>query len=366
MQPTIVRLLGLGLILDLVLILPTVLAQSACSFAQDGTTPTGNDVCNCFESQNPMGWIVDCSKKFLAGVPTGLPAETVYLSLNENSITALSPISLEGLSSLEILQIQNNGLRSDSIEDGAFANLPNLKSLDLSNNRIALSSAMISHLLPLTRLQTLTLTNNNINTIDSSAVEIFDRLDTLDLTSNVFVCDCDLSWFRNWLLNTGHVGHQITGATCSSPLEYQREEITGAGFCSPSVCILCNGGSDAECNSQPSAIQTCSSTQGACFNEIRVSNGVYSIQKSCKQIQACLNQVRSNARQCNAGTSDSVCRTCCLGDLCNRPASGVLDDYTLPGFPRDPSLVVETTTPLKTTVTETTTASATTETTRIA
>nr|XP_054753805.1 serine-rich adhesin for platelets-like [Lytechinus pictus] len=344
MLPSTVAL-GLGLILDLVLVLPTVLAQSACSFAQDGTTPTGSGACNCFESQEPKGWIVDCSGLSLTSVPSGLPAETAYLYLRENSITELPSSSFEGISSLETLHIQNNGLRSDLIEDGTFSNLTNLKSLDLSGNRIVLSANMIQHLLPLTRLQTLTLTNNNINTIDSSAVEIFDRLETLDLTSNAFVCDCELSWFRNWLLNTVHINHQINGATCSSPPQYQREDIDTAEFCPSSVCVSCNGGSNVECNSQSNSIQTCSSSQGACFNEIRVSNGVYSIQKSCKQLRACLNQVSSNVRQCNEGTTNSVCRTCCLGDLCNSPASGVLAGYTIPGFPRDPSLVVETTTP---------------------
>ncbi|XP_063954456.1 mucin-2-like [Lytechinus pictus] len=360
MLPSTVAL-GLGLILDLVLVLPTVLAQSACSFAQDGTTPTGSGACNCFESQEPKGWIVDCSGLSLTSVPSGLPAETAYLYLRENSITELPSSSFEGISSLETLHIQNNGLRSDLIEDGTFSNLTNLKSLDLSGNRIVLSANMIQHLLPLTRLQTLTLTNNNINTIDSSAVEIFDRLETLDLTSNAFVCDCELSWFRNWLLNTVHINHQINGATCSSPLQYQREDIDTAEFCPSSVCVSCNGGSNVECNSQSNSIQTCSSSQGACFNEIRVSNGVYSIQKSCKQLRACLNQVSSNVRQCNEGTTNSVCRTCCLGDLCNSPASGVLAGYTIPGFPRDPSLVVETTTPapVKSTAAETTAVSTT-------
>ncbi|XP_041462633.1 adhesion G-protein coupled receptor G6-like isoform X1 [Lytechinus variegatus] len=360
MLPSTVAL-GLGLILDLVLVLPTVLAQSACSFAQDGTTPTGSGACNCFESQEPKGWIVDCSGLSLTSVPSGLPAETAYLYLRGNSITELPSSSFEGISSLETLHIQNNGLRSDLIEDGTFSNLTNLKSLDLSGNRIVLSANMIQHLLPLTRLQTLTLTNNNINTIDSSAVEIFDRLETLDLTSNAFVCDCELSWFRNWLLNTVHINHQINGATCSSPPRYQREDIDRAEFCPSSVCVSCNGGSNVECNSQSNFIQTCSSSQGACFNEIRVSNGVYNIQKSCKQLRACLNQVSSNVRECNEGTTNSVCRTCCLGDLCNSPASGVIAGYTLPGFPRDPSLVVETTTPapVKSTAAETTAVSTT-------
>ncbi|XP_041463108.1 adhesion G-protein coupled receptor G6-like isoform X2 [Lytechinus variegatus] len=360
MLPSTVAL-GLGLILDLVLVLPTVLAQSACSFAQDGTTPTGSGACNCFESQEPKGWIVDCSGLSLTSVPSGLPAETAYLYLRGNSITELPSSSFEGISSLETLHIQNNGLRSDLIEDGTFSNLTNLKSLDLSGNRIVLSANMIQHLLPLTRLQTLTLTNNNINTIDSSAVEIFDRLETLDLTSNAFVCDCELSWFRNWLLNTVHINHQINGATCSSPPRYQREDIDRAEFCPSSVCVSCNGGSNVECNSQSNSIQTCSSSQGACFNEIRVSNGVYNIQKSCKQLRACLNQVSSNVRECNEGTTNSVCRTCCLGDLCNSPASGVIAGYTLPGFPRDPSLVVETTTPapVKSTAAETTAVSTT-------
>ncbi|XP_071506944.1 adhesion G-protein coupled receptor G6-like [Diadema antillarum] len=314
----------------------------ACTVSPDGNVTPG--ICSCFASQDPPASVVDCSSRQLTEVPPGFPANTAYLSLQGNSITSLSSSALRGLYHLKTLQLQDNGLRTDLIADGAFSGLENLTSLDLSGNRILLSDVMVKSLRPLTGLKTLTLTNNNIHTIHPSAVRILDRLEKLDLTGNQLVCDCDLAWFRNWLYNTGHLGHRIMGATCSAPQQFLRSSITDAGFCSSGRCYSCVGDSDEDCNNKPASEQECSTNEDACQNEIRVSNGVYSIEKTCKQLQACRNNVANNVNDCNNGSVNSVCRTCCQGNLCNGPASGVVDNYVLPGFPADPNFSEQTTT----------------------
>ncbi|XP_071509160.1 adhesion G-protein coupled receptor G4-like [Diadema antillarum] len=322
---------------------PGSLAQlPACTVPPDGTVTSG--ICSCFASQDPPASVVDCSNRQLTEVPPGFPANTAYLSLQGNSITSLSSSALRGLYHLKTLQLQDNGLRTDLIAEGAFSGLENLTSLDLSGNRILLSDVMVKSLRPLTGLKTLTLTNNNIHTIHPSAVRILDRLEKLDLTGNQLVCDCDLAWFRNWLYNTDHLDHRIMGVTCSAPQQFLRSSVTDAGFCSSGRCYSCVGDSDEDCNNKPASEQECSTNEDACQNEIRVSNGVYRIEKTCKQLQACRNNVANNVNECNNGSVNSVCRTCCQGNLCNGPASGVVDNYVLPGFPADPNFSEQTTT----------------------
>ncbi|XP_072178844.1 adhesion G-protein coupled receptor G6-like [Diadema setosum] len=321
---------------------PGILAQlPACTVSPDGEVTPG--ICSCFASQNPPASVVDCSNRQLTEVPPGFPANTAYLSLQGNLITSLSSSSLRGLHHLKTLQLQDNSLRTDQIADGAFSGLGNLTSLDLSGNRILLSDVMVRSLRPLTGLKTLTLTNNNIHTIHPSAVRILDRLEKLDLTGNQLVCNCDLAWFRNWLYNTDHLDHRIMGATCSAPQQFLRSSVTDAGFCSSGRCYSCVGDSDEDCNSKPASEQECSTSEDACQNEIRVSNGVYRIEKTCKQLQACRNNVANNVNDCNTGSVNSVCRTCCQGNMCNGPASGVVDNYVLPGFPADPNFSEQTT-----------------------
>nr|CAB3263574.1 endoglucanase 22 [Phallusia mammillata] len=57
--------------------------------------------------------------------------------------------------------------------------------------------------------------------------------------------------------------------------------------------------------------------QGRCMTEIRVNNDVTRISKQCKQTGSCLSQENQNENTCNAGTVNSVCYSCCEGDLCN-------------------------------------------------
>uniref|UniRef100_H2YH32 VWFA domain-containing protein n=1 Tax=Ciona savignyi TaxID=51511 RepID=H2YH32_CIOSA len=92
-------------------------------------------------------------------------------------------------------------------------------------------------------------------------------------------------------------------------------------------CLRCKGKSIEECD-RYAGLETCSFDQASCETEVRkVRIGykfkVIHVSKQCKQTQACkANQVQNymisgESTQCNDDQSNSVCRCCCVDDLCN-------------------------------------------------
>jgi len=88
------------------------------------------------------------------------------------------------------------------------------------------------------------------------------------------------------------------------------------------ACYSCHGAAtNEECNANP--MEVCREDSLSCENEVRVSMGVKSIFKRCKQADACKNNQAQNPRQaflptqCNGMTENDVCRCCCSSHLCN-------------------------------------------------
>jgi len=90
-------------------------------------------------------------------------------------------------------------------------------------------------------------------------------------------------------------------------------------------CI--NASSNKECLEQ-GKVSTCRGNEGSCQNTIRVSNGKVTMFKSCKQTQACRNNMRQNGPaeakwhpiQCTMEPQNTVCRCCCSTNRCNENA----------------------------------------------
>ncbi|XP_071965627.1 uncharacterized protein [Antedon mediterranea] len=84
-------------------------------------------------------------------------------------------------------------------------------------------------------------------------------------------------------------------------------------------CYVCDGiYTNAQCNSAGS-VQTCSSTDEICQNEILDDNGIHSIKKACKQDDSCYSEEDKNADECGLHLPKSHCRYCCTTNLCNQP-----------------------------------------------
>lgn len=129
--------------------------------------------------------------------------QMLYLSNNElsfssderdavpgNGRSAQQDKMFRGLHALEVLEINNNDI--SSVSNSSFEGLLNLRRLELSHNRIeTIREAAFDSLL---NLHELTLQGNRIKSLREDFRRTFDRLTTIDLSSNPYQCDCDLDW----------------------------------------------------------------------------------------------------------------------------------------------------------------------------
>ncbi|XP_075709963.1 leucine-rich repeats and immunoglobulin-like domains protein 2 [Rhinoderma darwinii] len=147
------------------------------------------------------------------------------LDLSYNQLNRLDEFAFVGLSSLEKLNLGDN--RINHIAEGVFKELVNLVTLDLRNNEISWaiedSTEAFSEL---SKLHTLVLQGNKINSITKKAFTGLDLLQHLDLSNNGvmslqddafahiklqelilntsnLLCDCQLKWFPQWLIDSG-------------------------------------------------------------------------------------------------------------------------------------------------------------------
>ncbi|XP_014003972.1 leucine-rich repeat-containing protein 4 [Salmo salar] len=130
-------------------------------------------VCSC---TNQLAKVV-CTRRGLVRVPPGIPTNTRYLNLMENSIETIQADTFRHLHHLEVLQLGRNAIRQ--IEVGAFNGLTSLNTLELFDNRLTgIPSGAFEYL---SKLRELWLRNNPIESIPSYAFNRVPSLMRLDL-----------------------------------------------------------------------------------------------------------------------------------------------------------------------------------------
>ncbi|KAM3611046.1 uncharacterized protein V6R79_012804 [Siganus canaliculatus] len=204
------------------------LSTSALSVAK-------NQLCNVDHLLRPFSGLqeLSLSHNLLARVPRGLPPSLESLLLQENRITFITSGALRKLGNLTRLDLENNHIRA--VQPGAFQALGKLQILTLKGNKLTslplnlppslshldLSANCISVLdLPslsaLVNLQVLKINSNCLRSVPESAFDSLPRLRSVDLTNNLWVCQCDILYLYRWLLSSRV--RTATDLVCTEPV----------------------------------------------------------------------------------------------------------------------------------------------------
>ncbi|KAM5279951.1 leucine-rich repeats and immunoglobulin-like domains protein 1 [Ctenodactylus gundi] len=179
------------------------------------------------------------------------------LVLSFNNLTRLDEESLAELSSLAVLRLSHN--RISHIAEGAFRGLRNLRILDLDHNEISGTvedtSGAFAGLDSLSRLtvfgnkiksvakrafsgleglEHLNLGDNAIRSVQFDAFVKMRNLKELHISSDSFLCDCQLKWLPPWLVS--RTLQTFVTATCAHPESLKGQNI----FSVPPESFVCD------------------------------------------------------------------------------------------------------------------------------
>ncbi|XP_066899797.1 leucine-rich repeats and immunoglobulin-like domains protein 1 isoform X4 [Kogia breviceps] len=179
------------------------------------------------------------------------------LHLEYNSLAEVNSGSLYGLTALHQLHLGNNSISrihrdgwsfcqklheldldhneiSGTIEDtsGAFTGLDSLSKLTLSGNKI--KSVAKRAFSGLEGLEHLNLGENAIRSVQFDAFVKMKNLKELHISSDSFLCDCQLKWLPPWLL--GRMLQGFVTATCAHPESLKGQSI----FAVPPESFVCD------------------------------------------------------------------------------------------------------------------------------
>ncbi|XP_037946593.1 leucine-rich repeats and immunoglobulin-like domains protein 3 [Teleopsis dalmanni] len=142
-----------------------------------------------------------------------------HLNLGHNKIQYLADNTFECVKNLEDLNLRRNKLAWIIEDQGAippFKALGKLKKLDLYGNN--LKQINTKSLNGLNSLELLNLGGNALASIQTGAFDQMAHLQKVIFKSLNFICDCELLWFRRWLQRNAQTNTQIhANAVCGYP-----------------------------------------------------------------------------------------------------------------------------------------------------
>ncbi|XP_006893933.1 PREDICTED: leucine-rich repeats and immunoglobulin-like domains protein 1-like [Elephantulus edwardii] len=155
------------------------------------------------------------------------------LRLSHNAISHIAEGAFRGLRNLRVLDLDHNEI-SGTIEDtsGAFTGLDSLSKLTLSGNKI--KSVAKRAFSGLDSLEHLNLGENAIRSIQFDAFVKMKNLKELHISSDSFLCDCQLTWLPPWLVSRT-LQTSVT-ATCAHPQSLKGQSI----FSVPPESFVCD------------------------------------------------------------------------------------------------------------------------------
>uniref|UniRef100_A0A671KFN3 Leucine-rich repeats and immunoglobulin-like domains protein 2 n=1 Tax=Sinocyclocheilus anshuiensis TaxID=1608454 RepID=A0A671KFN3_9TELE len=130
--------------------------------------------------------------------------------LSFNHLSRLEDWVFSGLSLLQSLNLGDNQITH--LGEGVFSSLANIRTLVLQNNKIRTITKRAFE--GLMELEHLDLSKNGIMSVHPDAFTHL-KLKTLDLNTNSLLCDCQLQWLGQWLIDSQF--QQSCTAVCAHP-----------------------------------------------------------------------------------------------------------------------------------------------------
>ncbi|XP_048584555.1 SCO-spondin isoform X2 [Nematostella vectensis] len=159
------------------------------------------------------------------------------LRLHNNNLKTFSERTLQGTLSLKSLQLNNNLLTR--IEPGTFRNLRGLEILYLNNNNITELDQRLFARTP--SLKLLFVSFNSLATLPRGLFYSLSTDAKVSLHNNPFVCDCKLSWLKQWI-RTRSLIYSLNLIKCSSPPGLAGQPVTAV----PDSRFVCEYGEWSE------------------------------------------------------------------------------------------------------------------------
>ncbi|KAJ8345480.1 hypothetical protein SKAU_G00296730 [Synaphobranchus kaupii] len=147
-----------------------------CQYLPRGSTECPANSSSCYESSG----LVDCHNKSFTRVPQGLPHSAWFLDLSGNDLVELRAGSFDGLWSLRVLVLSNNGLQL--LHNKALCHLSFLQKLDMSGNKLRRLPPDFSRCLA--ALRELRLDGNDLERLEPPSLDNLENLEKLDLRRN--------------------------------------------------------------------------------------------------------------------------------------------------------------------------------------
>ncbi|XP_017335165.1 leucine-rich repeats and immunoglobulin-like domains protein 2 isoform X1 [Ictalurus punctatus] len=198
------------------------------------------------------------------------------LDLSYNHLSRLEDWAFSSLGLLQSLNLGEN--RITHLGEGVFDSLANVRTLDIRNNDISLViEDTVSLFAGMKKLNTLVLQKNNIRTITEKAFEGLKELEHLDLSKNRIIsihpealsrlklkslelntsgllCDCNLRWLSQWLVDG--LFQQSCTAVCAYPTPLAGRSV----FSIPLEDFVCDGFPRPQISGNPRTVVALRST----------------------------------------------------------------------------------------------------------
>uniref|UniRef100_A0A8C7V7L7 Si:ch211-191d15.2 n=1 Tax=Oryzias sinensis TaxID=183150 RepID=A0A8C7V7L7_9TELE len=201
-----------------------------------------NQLCDVDNALWPLRGLqeLSLSQNLLARFPRGLPPSLESLLLQENRITYITSGALRQLRNLTRLDLEDN--RISAIQSGALLGLKRLQVLTLKGNKLrslplnlpsslmqldvsenCISSLHLPSLAALVNLQVLKINSNCLRSVPENTFDSMPRLRSVDLTNNLWVCECNILYLYRWLLS-GRL-KMTTDLVCKEPVHLAHRQM---------------------------------------------------------------------------------------------------------------------------------------------